>query len=172
MKFSPTDAEKKQARWAHDLFVLNILLFHLLLTPATIVMGVGHKALLLPLSLSAMVITFIYYRSRKDPSWFVEAHWRLAFNRAKLLMMGYAGSLLVFGIGWLITLGVDKESMRQIMFTVFTRIAIMPTLIMAMVTVVLEASGTGLVSKGEVPDKIMKAFPPPADVTEASDKDE
>ena len=163
MKFSPTDAEKKRARWAHDLFVLNILFFHLLLTPATIMMGVGHKGLLLPLSLSGLVIAFIYYRSRKDPSWFVEAHWRLSFNRCKLLMMGYAGSLLVFGIGWLITLGMDQESMRNIMFTVFTRIAIMPTLILAMVSTVLEASATSLVSKGEVPDKLVKAFPPPAE---------
>ena len=161
MKFSPTDAEKKRARWAHDLFVLNILFFHLLLTPAVIVMGVGQKGLLLPLSLSGLVIAFIYYRSRKDPSWFVEAHWRLSFNRCKLLMMGYAGSLLVFGIGWLITLGMDQESMRNIMFTVFTRIAIMPTLILAMVSTVLEASATSLVSKGEVPDKLVKAFPPP-----------
>lgn len=172
MKFSPTDAEKKRARWAHDLFVLNILFFHLLLTPATIVMGVGHIGLLLPLALSASVIAFIFYRSRKDPSWFVEAHWRLAFNRTKLLMMGYAGSLLVFGIGWLITLGVEQESMRQIMFTVFTRIAIMPTLIMAMISVVLEASATGLVSKGEVPDKIVQAFPPPGDVQPVRDEEE
>mgnify|MGYP001549901523 FL=1 len=164
MQFSPTDAEKKRARWAHDLFVLNILFFHLLLTPATIVMGVGQIGLLLPLTLSGLVIAFIYYRSRKDPSWFVEAHWRLSFNRCKLLMMGYAGSLLVFGIGWRITLGMDQESMRNIMFTVFTRIAIMPTLILAMVSTVLEASATSLVSKGEVPDKLVKAFPPPAAV--------
>ena len=164
MKFSPTDAEKKRARWAHDLFVLNILFFHLLLTPATIVMGVGQIGLLLPLTLSGLVIAFIYYSIRKDPSWFVEAHWRLSFNRCKLLMMGYAGSLLVFGIGWLITLGMDQESMRNIMFTVFTRIAIMPTLILAMVSTVLEASATSLVSKGEVPDKLVKAFPPPAAV--------
>ena len=164
MIFSPTDTQKKRARWAHDLFVLNILFFHLLLTPATIVMGVGLKGLLLPLSLSAAVIAFIYYRSRKDPSWFVEAHWRLSFNRCKLLMLGYLGSLIVFGIGWLITLGMDQESMRDIMFTVFTRIAVMPTLIMAMVTVVMEASATSLVSRGEVPDKIVKVFPPPADV--------
>ena len=164
MKFSPTDAEKKRARWAHDIFVLNILFFHLLLTPATIVMGVGQIGLLLPLTLSGLVIAFIYYRSRKDPSWFVEAHWRLSFNRCKLLMMGYAGSLLVFGIGWLLTLGMDQESMRNIMFTVFTRIAIMPTLILAMVSTVLEASATSLVSKGEVPDKLVKAFPPPTAV--------
>ena len=164
MNFSPTDSEKKRARGAHDLFVLNILFFHLLLTPATIVMGVGQIGLLLPLTLSGLVIAFIYYRSRKDPSWFVEAHWRLSFNRCKLLMMGYAGSLLVFGIGWLITLGMDQESMRNIMFTVFTRIAIMPTLILAMVSTVLEASATSLVSKGEVPDKLVKAFPPPAAV--------
>jgi len=52
--------------------------------------------------------------------------------------------------------------MANIMITVVTRIAVMPTLIMAMVTVVMEASAGGLASKGEVPEKIKEAFPPPA----------
>lgn len=160
-----SDQDKKRARWAHDLFVLNILFFHLLLTPATIFLGVGQVGLLLPLSLSAIVIAFIYYRSRNEADWFVAAHWRLSFKRCRLLMIGYAISLGIFLIGWLITLGMDKESMRDIMLTVFTRIAVMPTLIMVMITVVLEASATGMVSKKEVPESIRKSFPPPEQVS-------
>ena len=155
-----TAKDKKRARWAHDLFVLNILFFHLLLTPATIFLGVGQVGLLLPLALSGTVIGYIYFRSRKEDDGFVAAHWRLAFRRCRLLMMGYAVSAGVFLLGWLVTLGAEQESMRDIMFTVFTRIAIMPTLIMVMVTVVLEASATGLVNRGEVPGQ--KRGTPPA----------
>ena len=160
MRVETTEAVRKRARWAHDLFVLNILFFHLLLTPATIVMGIGELGLLLPLALSGMVIAFIYYRSRSAADWVVAAHWRLSFARCRMLTWGYLGSALIFLIGWLIAQGSQGQSMEHIMLVVFTRIAIMPTLIMAMVTVVLEASATSLVSRGEVPDRIARRFPP------------
>lgn len=160
MQVDVSDAIKKRARWSHDLFVLNILFFHLLLTPATIVLGIGELGLLVPLVLSGMVIGYIFYRGRTDPEWFVAAHWRLSFSRCKLLMWGYLGSAVIFFIGWLISLNAQGD-MQHIMLVVFTRIAIMPTLIMAMVTVVLEASATGAVSSGEVPDSIVKDFPYP-----------
>lgn len=162
MQIDVSDTIKKRARWPHDLFVLNILFFHLLLTPATIVLGIGELGLLLPLGLSGMVIGYIFYRSRSEPEWFVAAHWRLSFRRCKLLVAGYLGSAVIFFIGWLISQG-SQGDMQHIMLIVFTRIAIMPTLIMAMITVVLEASATGNVSRGEVPDVIVRDFPYPGD---------
>ncbi len=160
MQIDVSDQVKKRARWPHDLFVLNILFFHLLLTPATIVLGIGEWGLLLPLALSGMVIGYIFYRSRTEVEWFVAAHWRLSFRRCKLLMWGYLGSAVIFLIGWIISQGAQGD-MQHIMLIVFTRIAIMPTLIMAMVTIVMEASGAGVVNRGEVPDAIAEAFPFP-----------
>ena len=162
MQVQISDKTKKRARWPHDLFVLNILFFHLLLTPATIFLGVGHKGLLLPLALSGLVIATIYYRGKTEEKWFAAAHWRLSFKRCKLLMAGYLGSGAIFLLGWFVAQGAQSDSMQDIMFTVFTRIAVMPTLIMVMITVVLEAAATGMVSRGEVPDSIAKTFPPPS----------
>lgn len=157
-----SDRDKKRARWAHDLFVLNIFFFHLLLTPATLVLDIGRVGMLIPLALSGMVIAFIWYRSRREGTWFVAAHWRLAFERCKLLMMGYAASMAIFLLAELLTSGMKDAHMANIMVTVVTRIAVMPTLIMAMVTVVMEASAGGQAAKGEVPEKIVARFPPPA----------
>ncbi|BAO44329.1 hypothetical protein [Thiolapillus brandeum] len=155
-----SESEKKAARWAHDLFVLNIFFFHLLLTPATIMLGIGLEGLLIPLALSLSVITYIYYRGHREPRWFVAAHWRLAFKRCKLLLIGYALTAAILLLVELLTMGMKDAHMANIMVTVITRIAIMPTLIIVMVTVVMEASATSLVSRGEVPDKILKEFPP------------
>ncbi|WP_456375891.1 hypothetical protein [Thiolapillus sp.] len=155
-----SESDKKAARWAHDLFVLNIFFFHLLLTPATIMLGVGIKGLLIPLALSLMVITYIYYRGRREPRWFVAAHWRLAFNRCKLLLVGYALTAAILLLAEVLTMGMKDAHMANILVTVITRIAIMPTLILVMVTVVMEASATSLVSRGEVPEKIIRVFPP------------
>ncbi|WP_457665896.1 hypothetical protein [Thiolapillus sp.] len=155
-----SDSEKKAARWAHDLFVLNIFFFHLLLTPATIMLGIGLKGLLIPLALSLAVITYTYFRGQRESRWFVAAHWRLAFKRCKLLLIGYAITAVILLLAELLTSGMKDAHMASILVTVVTRIAIMPTLIIVMVTVVMEASATSLVGKGEVPEKIRKEFPP------------
>lgn len=148
-----SDSDKKSARWAHDLFVLNIFFFHLLLTPATMVLDVGRAGMLIPLALSGMVIGYIWSRSRSEKRGFVAAHWRLAFDRCKLLMWGYAASIAIFALAELLTMGMKDPHMANIMITVVTRIAVMPTLIMAMVTVVMEATAGGMASRGEVPEK-------------------
>jgi hypothetical protein len=52
--------------------------------------------------------------------------------------------------------------MRHIIWTALTRIALMPTLIMVMVTAVMEFGGAAQAAKREVPDKLAAKFPPPA----------
>ncbi len=146
-----SEEERKAARWPHDLFVLNIFFFHLLLTPATLVLGIGRAGMLIPLALSGMVIGYTWWRGRNERRAFVAWHWRLAFRRCKLLMWGYAGTAAIFLLAELLTSGMQDAHMANIMLTVVTRIAIMPTLIMAMVTVVMEASAGGQAAKGEMP---------------------
>ena len=154
-----SETEKKSARWAHDLFVLNIFFFHLLLTPATIMLDIGLEGLLIPLGLSLIVIGYIYYRSAHESRWFVAAHWKLAFKRCKLLLIGYAITAFILLLAELLTAGMQDAHMASILVTVVTRIAIMPTLILVMVTVVMEASATSQVTRGEVPETIRKVFP-------------
>lgn len=149
---------------AHELYLINVLFFHLLLTPASIALDIGYYGLLLPLLLSSMVISYIYLHGRRAEEWFVMVHWRLSFRRCQLLMIGYVLSLAIFFIGFLISLGIEEDSMQKIMMTVFTRIAIMPTLIMVMITAVIEASSISQAAKGEVPDKLLAKFPPPDSV--------
>lgn len=155
------EASRKRAKWSHELYLINILFFHLLLTPATIALEIGYYGLLLPLFFSSLVIGYIYLKGRRAREWFVMVHWRLSFGRCRLLLIGYALSATLFFLGWLIAMGSDQKSMQEIMVTVFTRIAIMPTLIIVMITAVLEAGSISQVANGEVPNGMAKRFPPP-----------
>jgi len=65
-------------------------------------------------------------------------------------------------VAWLISRTTQDQSMQHILWTALTRIALMPTLILVMVTAVLEAGAIGQASKREVPDKLAASFPPPA----------
>jgi len=160
MRIQATAAEIKQAQVPHNLFVSGLFLFDLLMTPTVIVLNFGMVGLLIPLCLSAALVAYIFMRSRKKTSWFVDAHWRLSFKHGPWLMLGYAISALLVILAWLISLTAHDANMGHILWTALTRVALMPTLIAVMVTAVMEGSAIGLASKCEVPDKIANMFPP------------
>jgi hypothetical protein len=161
MRFEANEAEIKQAQLPHNLFISGVFLLDLLMTPAIIVLNTGMTGLLVPLFCSCALIGFIYLRSRKTTSWFADAHWRLAFKHSQWLLLGYAVSALLIFFAWLISQAAHEASMKHILWTALTRIALMPTLIAVMVTAVMEASAIGLATKREVPDKIVRVFPVP-----------
>jgi len=162
MNFEISDEEKKQAKAPHNLFVLNIFLFNLLMTPAAIVMDVGMYGFLIPLICSLSVIAYIYQHSKKTTIWFVDMHWRLSFRRCQYLMAGYALTAFLVLLAWLISLTASDARMAEIIFTAVSRVAVAPTVLAVMGTVVLEAGGFHLVNQGEVPDALVTKFPPPA----------
>lgn len=157
-----TDAEIRQAQFPHNLFISGVFAFDLLMTPAVLALKIGMIGLLIPLVLSGALIAWIYLRSRRTTSWFVDAHWKLAFSRARLLMMGYAISAVLIFLAWLVSISMQDHNMGHIVWTALTRVALMPTLILVLVTAVLEFGSYAQAAKREVPDKLAASFPPPA----------
>ncbi len=157
-----TAAEIKRAQVPHNLYVSCVLLFNLLMAPAVIVLKIGMAGLLLPFICTCLAIGYIYLRSRKTSTWFVDAHWRLAFKNGRWLLLGYAISAALIFIAWLLTLTLHDVNMKHILWTALTRVALAPTVIAVLATAVLEASAIPLAARSEVPDKIAKAYPPPA----------
>jgi hypothetical protein len=157
-----TDAEVKKAQFPHNLFVAGLFMFDLLLTPAVIALKIGMLGLLIPLLCSGTLIAYIYLRSRRTTTWFVDVHWKLAFKRAQWLMIGYAISAVLIFLAWLVSLTANTPDMGRIVWTALTRIALMPTVIAVLITAVLEASAVPLAAKREVPDKLAASFPRPA----------
>jgi len=155
-----TDAEVKRAQLPHNLFVSGLFLFDLLLTPAIIALKIGMVGLFIPLLLSSALIAFIYLRSKKPTTWFVDIHWKLSFARAKWLLMGYAVSAALILVAWLISISSSDHNMQHILWTALTRIALMPTLILVLITAVLEASSIPMAAQRKVPDRLAAEFPP------------
>lgn len=163
MKYeNATDAEVKEAQTPHNLFISGLFMFDLLMTPAILAFKIGMIGLLIPLMFSGALIAYIYLRSKKTTTWFVDMHWKLAFTRAKLLLTGYAVTAALIFIAWLLSLAMKDPHMGNIIWTALTRIALMPTLILVMITAVLEFSGSAMAVKREVPDKLAANFPPPS----------
>lgn len=151
MNHPVSETEKKLAQAPHNLFITSAFLFDLLMTPAAIAVNIGMYGLLLPLVCSLSVVAYIYKRSRSSgQAGFVNAHWRLAFRRCQWLMAGYGVTAALILLAWLLSL-TTQAAMQHILWTALTRIAILPTLIAVMVTLVMEASAMSQASKGEAP---------------------
>jgi hypothetical protein len=153
---------KKTARIPHNLFMLNLALVHLLMTPGIIALDVGLKAILIPLaiSLAIMLISWkISKRSTTKSDEFVHQHWLLAVKRYRILLISYAITAALILLGHLLALSSPDQNMQEILDTVFLRIAIMPVLIAVMICFFLETSALGLAAKGELPESNKRSTP-------------
>lgn len=157
-----TPEEVRKAQSPHNLFISGVFLFDLLMTPAILALKIGMVGLLIPLLCSGALIAWIYLRSKKTTTWFVDMHWKISFFRCKLLMLAYAVSATLIFLAWLISISTKDHNMSHIIWTALTRVALMPTVIMVLVTAVMEFSSYAQAAKREVPDKLAEKFPAPA----------
>ncbi len=167
MLFEINRESKTKAKFPHELFMVNLAVFHLLLAPVSFLMIGDITALLIPLLFSCAVITYIYLRGKKAErrgSWYEMVHSKLAFRRGTFLLIAYAVTAVIITGGWLLGMASDKVAMQDILLTISTRIGIMPTFIVVIITFVMEASAVHQASIGEVPDSFLNRYPAPADI--------
>ena len=164
MLFEIDDASVRRAKTPHELSMMNLVAFHLIAAPASIVLDIGLLGFLVPLGLSLSFISFVWiqaHRTGQAAPWFIAAHWRLSANRTKILLIGYLITGSILGFAFLVTSGSTKS---DIMMVALSRVAAVPVLITVMICFVLESSGIYQAGRGEVPDGLARRFPPPEDL--------
>ncbi len=149
----------KQARAPHELFVINVLLFHLLVIVVALNAGSIIWAALLPPLFTLALSLFTYavlrrYRAQQND--FVAAHWHAALRRYEYLWIAYGVTLLILGIAWLLSHATQSNT-ADILFSALSRIAVMPTLLALMVLAFFEAGAIYQAMRGEVPKLLGKA---------------
>ncbi len=161
MQLDTGNEHRSKAKTPHNVFMLNLAIFHLLMTPAAIALDVGRMGLLLPLSLSLATMLFSYVYCRKmDPALYLfeYLHWRLALKRYKYLLIAYTITAGLMLLGALVASGSSDPRMAEIMQTVFMRIAIMPVLLTVMANFYLESNAISLAAQGKIPDAVLQQY--------------
>ncbi|WP_127469996.1 hypothetical protein [Thiomicrorhabdus aquaedulcis] len=100
MHYQVTPAETSAAKTPHHIFNINIIITHLFMSMIVLEIGQTLELLLVPL-VSSMVIGYLYYRKNQtaqQDSWFVAAHWLLAWRRGRILLLSYAVALAMVAI--------------------------------------------------------------------------
>ncbi len=103
MHYQVTTQEINAAKTPHHIFNMNVIITHLFIS--MIVLEIGHttQLLLIPF-ISSLVIFYLYNRKQKlalEDSWFVAAHWTIAWRRGRILLISYAiaiGMVLVYAL--------------------------------------------------------------------------
>lgn len=177
MLFQVDEPHQRMAKSPHELAMVNLLLFNLLMLIALLAGSflpqgsplADYKlvGVLVPLAVSLGIVAYSFRRAavlaRSGP-WFVAVHWRLATARYKILLGAYAAGSALIGLGWLLSLAQRSPGMQQLMFVALERVAVAPILISLMVLIMLESGALYQAGRGEVPDGLVKRFPPPADL--------
>lgn len=160
MAFKLEPSEVKGAKAAHELFMVGLGVL-LLLGPMSIFLGIGRLALLIPLLFSAAFVLYTYLKISRARSWYIQMHWRLALSNYRWLFIGYAITVLMLLLSWLVELNSSADSPSQFLAMALVRIGVMPTIIMVFACFVMENGALNQALRHEVPERLLEVFPPP-----------
>ncbi len=117
MQYQVSEDESQRAKNPHHIFNLNILLTHLFLS-LSILKTSGEPLMfaLIPL-ISIAVLTYIYVhgqKKRQTDTWFVAAHWTLAWRRGRILIMSYIAAFILVAlynlVHWILPGGLSMNN--------------------------------------------------------------
>ncbi|WP_438970551.1 hypothetical protein [Methylophaga sp.] len=126
----------------HERMMVNLALFHILIPIVALATGFFLPVLLLALFGSLFSIIWIgwYARYHQFAAENVKQHWLLTWRHCRWLLYSYAISALIMLVGLGLSLYQSDHNMSAIVLVVFSRLAVVPTLLMVLILFVLETS--------------------------------
>ncbi|AHF00381.1 hypothetical protein THIAE_00245 [Thiomicrospira aerophila AL3] len=120
MQYQVQDDEAQRAKNPHHIYNLNIILVHLFLSLSILkTTGNMFMFILVPL-ISIAVLSYIRYKAyqkMRDDTWFVSAHWMLAWRRGRLLIISYAAAIVLVSIyvliDWITPSGMTMNNFAE-----------------------------------------------------------
>ena len=134
----------------HERMMLNLALFHPLIPIVALASGLLLPLLSLALAGSLASIAWIgwYARHHHFAADKIKHHWQLAWKHCRWLLYAYAVSAFIMLLGALMSMLQADNNMASIILVIFSRLAVVPTLLMVLLLFVLETSALAESRKG------------------------
>ncbi len=157
------ESERKQARHPHEYFLINLITNHILVFVGLLGMAKQEPYLILIVpTVSILILTYLIWRarlSRERDSWYVFAHWQLCARRSRF----FIGMILLMGVGIaaiLASVGGNVNDLKPGHYAI-GGLVMLPTLFTVLVLIIMESDAVHKANIGEVPDGLVKRYPPP-----------
>ena len=151
--------ENQCAAYPHEFLMTNLSVFHLLIPLVALSSDYINIILAASLGGSILALLWIVKKARvtcceasKDTS-LIKAHWQEAWKRSQFLLIGYAISAAILGLGWLVASSQLDPNMYSILLAVFSWIAAIPLVFIVFGLFVLSSVSSARAKRGEFPKK-------------------
>lgn len=122
--------EQSKFVFPHRLLIYNLLIFNVLLPLMSLLTRTEFTLLPIAIACSLLITLFIYYQANfVKHEKLIHAHWMIVWKRCRILLIAYLVSISVELLTGLMTLAQSDPQLREIMLIAFTRVAIVPTLL-------------------------------------------
>jgi len=157
MRFNVSEEDIHNAKWPHDLFLINLIFNHILMFAAFLsASSLWQWVILVPVA-SLLILSYTMWRARRShtvDSWYVKCHWQVCDRRSKMFIGMILLMLLAMGTVLLVSGGAPKPQ-----HIALGGAAVLPTMVMVLVLIILETEALDDSKKGRVPDWVVKRYP-------------
>ena len=156
----PTAREITLAKRAHDTFLSNLIVNHILLFSGIATLGQSYFHLmgLVPI-ISVLIIAYTLFRAAKlqrADSEFVFIHWQIAACWSRLLAMMLSLFVVLSVSAWLAH--TQLGLMREMSYALAAGLGLLPTLVSVLVLVVVESDALHHAKEGTYPKWAHRRF--------------
>lgn len=160
--FSVSPDESKQAKWPHEIFLINLVFNHILVFASTFGVFSTFPLMVLVVPVTSFIITFyIFFRAKKiavsDHSWFVKSHWKIAEKRNRHFMWLLSGTCVVLGGGFWLSKALGWSKIATIALLGGT--GLLPFMVSLLVLVVMGNESVHLAKTGRLPTRFVEQNP-------------
>lgn len=164
MHYDVSEKELNAAKLPHEIFLINLITNHILIFVGLLGLAGSYPwVMLITPAISIILLSYLILRANKAlrcDSWFVACHWQLCAMRSKL----FIGILLLLGLvvaGLILSVGGDVSKLRPGHYAL-GGVTMLPTLLAVLALIVMESDAVHKAKTGQVPQSLVKKFPPPA----------
>jgi hypothetical protein len=160
------DVDKKQAKFPHDLFLINLIGNHILTFVATLGLATSWAWPMLIVPIVSFVILGIIVRKGlmirqqtacDTASWYIMCHWQIALQRSLFFIKMIILLSVIAGIGlygyWYL------DWMREAVFALIGGICILPIMVTTLILIIMESDALHQAGEGKLPDNMLVLYP-------------
>lgn len=162
LQFKITEAQSKQAKWPHEIFLINLVFNHIFVFCAA--MGVVSTfplaALVTPI-ISFCIIGYILLKgsqvAKSDADWFVKAHWRVGTRLNRFFLFLLIGACTIAGGGLYLSSMLHWNKITTMALIVGA--GLLPFMVCLLVLVVMGNDWFYMGRYGKLPKNFFEKYP-------------